>query len=98
MRTELANLVVLAPCLLLVSAAAIERRRSGMWLVVPFLTVAFVVPWLLAWRRLTAQEQVAEALLLLFLPSVCVLGMYWTRWWLLRPARTWVDEIRAAKP
>jgi hypothetical protein len=98
MRTELANLVVLAPCFLLISAAGIERRRSGIWLVAPFLSVAFTVPWVLAWRRFALRENLGEALLLLFLPSVCVLGMYWTRWWFLRPARTWLDEIRAAKP
>jgi len=96
-RTELANLVVLAPCFLLIAAAAIERRRSGLWLAAPFLVFAFAVPWCLAWLRLTLQEGLAEALLLLFLPAVCVLGMYWTRWWFLRPARTWLDEIRAAK-
>ena len=98
MRTELGNLVVLAPCFLLISAAAIERRQFGIWLLVPFVSLAFAVPWILAWRPFPMQQNVAEALLLLFLPGVCVLGMYWTRWWFLRPARTWLDEIRAAKP
>jgi hypothetical protein len=98
MRTQLSSLVVLAPCFLLISAAAIERRRSGLLLVVPFLSVAFLVPWILAWRRFTGQADLFEALLFLFLPGVCVLGMYWTRWWFLRPARTWLDEIRAAQP
>jgi hypothetical protein len=96
-RTELANLVVLVPCFLLIAAAAIERRRSGIWLAAPFLLVAFAVPWGLAWLQVTFQENLVEALLLLFLPAVCVLGMYWTRWWFLRPARTWLDEIRAAR-
>ena len=63
MRTELANLVVLVPCFLLISAAAIERRRSGIWLVVPFLIIAFAVPWILAWRRFSVPQDLAEALL-----------------------------------
>jgi hypothetical protein len=96
-QTELTNLVVLTPCFLLIAAAAIDRRRSGMWLAVPFLVVAFTVPWALAWLRSTLPDYLAEVLLFLFLPTICVLGMYWTRWWFLRPARTWLDEIRAAK-
>jgi hypothetical protein len=97
MRTELANLVVLVPCFLLISSAAIERRRSGIWLVIPFLIIAFAIPWILAGRLFSVREDSIEACLFLFLPSICVLGMYWTRWWFLRPARTWLDEIRAAK-
>jgi len=97
MRTELANLVVLAPCLLLISAAAIERRRAGIWLLVPFLIVTFVIPWIIVWIGRSVDSTRTEALLLLFLPGVCVLGMYWTRWWFLRPPRTWLDEVRAGK-
>jgi hypothetical protein len=90
------NLVALLPSFVLVSAAALQRRRPGAWLGILFLVLAFAVPWLLFWRQFAFDDQRAQDLLFLFLPCISVLGMYWTRWWFLRPARTWLDEVRAA--
>jgi len=95
-RTEIVNLVALLPSFVLVSAAALQRRRPGAWLGILFLVLAFAVPWLLFWRQFAFDDQRAQDLLFLFLPCISVLGMYWTRWWFLRPARTWLDEVRAA--
>jgi hypothetical protein len=30
--------------------------------------------------------------LFLWLPLFCLTGMYWIRWWALRPARTWLER------
>lgn len=96
-RTETANLVVLFPSLVLVAAAALRRRKSGAWLGILLLALAFVVPWILYLELGTSDPRLFQDVLFLFLPGVSLLGMYWTRWWFLRPARTWLDEVRATR-
>jgi len=95
LRIELSNLVVLTPGLVLILAAALQRRRFGAWFGALLLTVVMVVPWYLAWRGFAVGDQRARDVGFLFLPLVSLVGLYWTRWWFLRPARTWLDEIRA---
>lgn len=96
-RSEIVNLVALVPSLILILAGALQRRPPLTWLGVSFLVFAFSVPWLLFWRWIGFHDQRAEGLLFLFLPCITLLGMYWTRWWFLRPSRTWLDEVRAAQ-
>jgi hypothetical protein len=95
-RTEVANLVALVPSLVLVSAVAVQRRRLGVWPGILFLMLVFGIPWFLFWRGLAFRDQPTQDLLFLFLPSISLIGMYWIRWWFLRPARTWLDEVRVA--
>lgn len=93
-RTELSNLVVLIPSLALIFSVAIQKGSRYGWFGVLFMAASFVVPWLL---RMTTAGTTAEGdLLFLFLPCLTVMGLYWIRWRFLRPARTWLDEVRAA--
>ena len=93
-RTELGNLTVLFPCLGLIFAGVVNRWRAGYWLATLLLLIAFLVPWAWFSRWLTSRDQRWQDYLLLFLPAFSVIGLYWTRWWFVRPPRTWYDHVR----
>jgi len=95
-RTEIANLVVLVPSTVLVSAAAVSRSRRGAWMAIFLAIAVFGLPWLLLVRVLQVGNAQIAGLLFLFYPLAAVLGLYWTRWWFTRSPRTWLDEVRAA--
>ena len=57
----------------------------------------FGAPWLAATVSRGGPSDRDVALIFLLLPIAYLIGMYWTRWWFLRPARTWMDEIREAR-
>jgi len=95
-RTEIANLVVLVPSTVLVSAAAVSRSRRGAWMAIFLAIAVFSLPWLLLVRMLQVGNAQIAGLLFLFYPLAAVLGLYWTRWWFTRSPRTWLDEVRAA--
>lgn len=94
-RTELGNLVVLFPALALIFAAAADRWRSGYWLTVLLLLIALLLPWGFFVRWTFLGDQRAQDWLFLFFPAFTVVGLYWTRWWFLRPPRTWLDHVHS---
>jgi len=96
-RTELGNLVVLGPSMVLICAASAQRTRVGTLLGPVTIAAVFLVPWLLLSRWLSGHQQMLYDYLFLFYPLVSVAGLYWTRWWFLRPQRTWIDEVRALR-
>ena len=97
LRSELPNLVAVVPGLVMIAAGGSQRQPSGQWLSACVLALLFGAPWIVASASLSPPTGRAEALIFLFLPFVTLIGMYWTRWWFLRPARTWMDEIREAR-
>jgi len=96
-RTEMSNLVVLFPGLALIFAAAVERWRIGYWLSGLLLFIVFIIPWSLFARAYVLGSTRAQDLLFLFYPIFVITGLYWTRWWFLRPPRTWLDHVRSIR-
>ena len=96
-RTEMSNLVVLFPGLALIFAAAVERWRIGYWLSGLLLFIVFIIPWSLFARAYVLGSMRAQDLLFLFYPIFVITGLYWTRWWFLRPPRTWLDHVRSLR-
>ena len=94
-RTELSHLVVLAPSVVWICAASFHRARRGLGVALAAALVAFVVPWLIAGRGHLVGDRSAHDYLFLFYPVFSIVGLYWTRWWILRPNRTWLDEVHA---
>ncbi len=94
-RTDLSNLVVLFPSLALIFAATASRWRGGYWLASLLWLIAFLMPWALFVRWYWLHEQRSYDYLFLFAPVFTVVGLYWTRWWFLRPPRTWFDHVRS---
>lgn len=94
LRTDLNNLVVLFPSLALIFAATANRWRAGYWLAALLLLIVLLLPWGWFVRWYWLQDQRFHDYLLLFLPLFTMAGLYWTRWWFVRPPRTWFDHVR----
>jgi hypothetical protein len=90
-RTQLENLVVLIIPLAFVFAIARERWQAGYWLSGALLATLFSLPWVLFLGGFLA-PQLRDDLLFLFLPVVTVIGLYWIRWWAIRPPQTWTER------
>ena len=95
-RTEMSHLVVLFPCMALIFAASIDRWRNGYWLTSLLMLICFLVPWGLYTRWIFFQNQIFYDYLYIFYPTFTILGLYWTRWWFVRPPRTWLEHIRGS--
>jgi hypothetical protein len=95
-RTEMSNLVVLFPCLALVFEATTDRWKTGYWLTGLLLTIVLLVPWAFFVQWTTLNDQHFYDYLFLFYPVFTIVGLYWIRWWFIRPPRTWLDHMRSA--
>jgi hypothetical protein len=94
-RTEISNLVVLFPSLTLIFAATTDRWRTGYWLTGLLIMLVLLAPWGLFVRWYSLQDQKLNDYLFLFYPLFTILGLYWTRWWLMNPPRTWLEQMRS---
>lgn len=91
-RTEMENLAVLVIPLAFIFAVVHDRwQRIGNGLTTLLLLAAFLVPWVMYFFVLPRLGQVTDGIMFLFAPLFTLLGLYWMRWWALRPPRTWVD-------
>jgi hypothetical protein len=96
LRGEISNLVVLSPCIVVISAAAMSRGRFGAGFALAYVLISLVVPWVLLRQWVVTADSHFRDWLFLFWPAFVILGLYWTRWWFIRPQRTWLDEVRGA--
>jgi hypothetical protein len=94
-RTEMENLIVLViPLALVFSVVHARWRRIGSGLTILFMFIIFAVPWLLYFLTLTRSETIFHELIFLFLPLSTLIGLYWIRWWAIRPPRIFSDFAR----
>ena len=93
-HVELDQLVVLTIPLMLVVVLSRERwRKIGSGLVVLLVIFFFGLPWYIFAQGLPWQIDLTEGeFMFLFWPVFAVLGLYWVRWWMIRPPRTWLDQ------
>lgn len=81
------------PVMLLVLISRERWKKLGDGIAVLILWFLFGIPWLLyqqgapGWVGLSKEET-----LFLFWPIFVVSGLYWVRWWMVRPPRTWLDS------
>jgi hypothetical protein len=91
-RTEMEHLSVLIIPLALIFAIVHDRwHRIGDWLTVLLLIVVFALPWALYLFAVSYYGSIAREMIFLFLPIFTLVGLYWIRWWALRPPRIWTD-------
>jgi hypothetical protein len=95
-RTETSNLMVLLPGLALIFATVVERWRYGYGLSSLLYLIVLLLPWGFFIRSVLFQNQFYQDLLSLFFPIFIIAGLYWTRWWYIRPPRTWLDYARSS--
>lgn len=93
-RSGIENLALLILPLALIFAVAHDRwKRIGSLLIALLLVLLFAVPWAV-YLSLPAQYQALTGeILFLFLPVFTVIGLYWIRWWAIRPPRVWADSL-----
>jgi hypothetical protein len=93
-RTEFENLAVLLLPLALVFAIVHDRwNRFGSLLVILLVVILFATPWLLYFFGDMVFETISKEILFLFYPVLTVVGLYWIRWWAIRPPRIWADSL-----
>ncbi len=93
-RSELDNLVVLFFPVVLFLVTVRERwKRIGEGIAIVLLAALFAVAWLFSFGYLALPFLAAPEALYLLLPLAALLGLYWMRWWIIRPPRTWLDHL-----
>jgi hypothetical protein len=83
------------PLVLFLSILTERWSRPGRWGVAGFvLLVIFFGFWIItAGLFLAGNFATLTAVLTLIFPALLVLGLYWMRWWAVRPPRTWSDSL-----
>lgn len=92
--TSLANLAPLVFSFAVILPFVWERWKQRPYLaLVMFALIYFALPLLLRWQ-LAAAPFLADGLIFLSMPLLVILGLYWVRWYVVRPPRTWLDEVK----
>ena len=91
-RTEMEHLSVLIIPLALIFSIVYERwRKFGSILTILLVLVVFILPWTIYLVMLDNFGIIAKDILFLFNPVCTIIGLYWIRWWAIRPPRVWSD-------
>jgi hypothetical protein len=97
-RLELDQLVsLLFPVMLIVVISRERWKKLGNGVAIILLLFYFGLPWIIFTQGTLQGLGLSDnETLFLFWPLFTVLGLYWVRWWMLRPPRTWLE--RATEP
>ena len=88
--TTFANLAPLVFSFAFILPFAWERWEKRPYLVISLiLLVFFAFPLILRWPTIAA-----DGLAFLLPPLLTILGLYWIRWYVVRPPRTWLDGVK----
>ena len=91
-RTEMEHLSVLIIPLALVFAIVRDRwYRFGNGLIILLMLLVFILPWILYLFAVNRFGAIAQEMIFLFLPLFTLIGLYWIRWWAIRPPRILSD-------
>jgi Glycosyltransferase family 87 len=81
--------------LILISALFIERwPRRGQWVGVLLAGILLLWEWALLYSDLLSSQPGMQLNLILPLPLILLLGLYWVRWWALKPRRLLMEELK----
>jgi hypothetical protein len=90
-----ANFVMLLLPLILISAMLSERwPRGGGWVVVIACILLFAWEWALLYSDLLGNRSSMQLNMIIPLPLISLIGLYWVRWWAIKPRRLLVQELR----
>ena len=96
-RTTPINYIVLLLPLTLILAIAEKRWQSGKWYIIAIMLMVFVGPWALFWQSTIGHLNSQDITMFLPLPVLVLIGLYWIRWWIIHPPRTWLDDVTQDK-
>ncbi len=94
--TATENYMIMFPALLMVFAAWDDQWRNwGRALIFLSYILLFFGVWWLFLATLERGEQPIQGLIMFFpLPVFLLVGLYWVRWWVLRPEQPLLDRLR----
>jgi hypothetical protein len=97
-RLEIDQIVSQTFPVILILVISRERwKKLGNGVALLLLLFYFGLPWIIFTQGLPQEIGLStNEILFLFWPIFTVLGLYWIRWWTLRPPRTWLE--RATEP
>jgi len=88
------NHVALIPALILILALVWERwTRQRAFATLLVLGIAVLVPFGIYFRGTLLSDRLYSDLLSVLPPVATIIALYWMRWWVLHPPRTWSDQI-----
>jgi len=89
-RSEMEHLSVLVIPFALIFAVVHDRwNRIGNLLTILLWLIIFLIPWALFFFALPRFGEITREIMFLFLPLSTIIGLYWIRWWAIRPPRIW---------
>lgn len=92
--TTFANLAPLVFSFVFILPFAWERWEKYPYLVISLITfLFFVFPLFLRWPTIASHIPV-DGLTFLLPPLLTIFGLYWNRWYVIRPPRTWLDGAK----
>jgi hypothetical protein len=92
------NFIMLLIPLILISAMLTERwPRRGQWVAIIMLVALFVWEWALFYIDITSSQPKMQLNLIFPLPLVLLIGLYWVRWWAVKPRRLLIEELRLSE-
>jgi hypothetical protein len=96
LRTATENYIVMLPAVILVFAAWDQEWGSfGRGLIaISYLLLFFGVWWLFLATLDIGVQPIQSSLMFFPLPVFLLMGLYWIRWWVLRPERPLLDQWR----
>jgi hypothetical protein len=81
--------------LILISALFIERwPRGGQWVAVFMAVILFIWEWVLFYFDLTSSQPKMQLNLIIPLPLILLIGLFWVRWWAIKPRRLLIEELK----
>lgn len=89
----LASLAPLTFSFLFILPFAWERWKKYPYLILAIIVLLFFV-FPFGIRFLSVSPRLADGLLFLLPPLLTLLGLYWVRWYVVRPPRTWLDGVK----
>jgi hypothetical protein len=93
-----ANFIELIIPLILISAMLTERwPHGGDWVAVLLCTVLFIWEWALFWLVITGERPDLQVNLIIPLPFVLFIGLYWVRWWAIKPRKLLMEELKLSE-
>ena len=99
-QTDPGNFIVLFTPLVLILATWEERWgiKRGRPVVVASILILFFGIWALFLATIEYGDQAQQDPIMFFpLPFFILLGLYWVRWWAIKPAKTLIEALRASE-
>lgn len=89
------NFTALILPLVLVNAMLTEHwPKIGKWMAIFILLILFGWEWGVYYLDITGSNPGMQLNLLIPLPLVLIIGLYWVRWWAIKPRRLLLEELR----